>query len=82
MLDGLKSLVYRDRTNDVIMEATADTDIKDMFLDDMDVVVLGAENDPQIKRLIDSIPAYEEADGEFASKIAAITESALFDLDN
>lgn len=80
MLDGLKSLVYRDKTNDIIMEATYDTDVKDIFLDDMDAVVLGAENDPNIKRLIDQIPAYEETDREFEQKIEAITESALFDL--
>ncbi len=81
MLDGLKSMVYRDKTNDTIMEAALDTDVKDIFLDDLDSVVLGAENDPQIKRLIDQIPAYEETDREFEQKIESITESALFDIE-
>ena len=81
MLDGLKSLVYRDKSNNIMMEAALDTDVKDIFLDDMDSIVLGAENDPTIKRLIDQIPAYEETDREFEQKIDSITESALFNLE-
>lgn len=81
MLEGLKAAVYRDKSNDIVMEAAMDGDVKDLFLDDMNMVVLGAENDPKIKKLIEQIPAYEETDRDFESKIDSITESVIFDIE-
>lgn len=77
MLDELKSAVYRDKTVDILMEAVGGSDVRDMFLDSIEFSVLGAENDPQIKHLIDEIPAYEETDPAFEKELQAVTESFI-----
>lgn len=35
-------------------------DVKDMFLDDPDAIVIGAENDPEVAKFVDSIPVDDE----------------------
>lgn len=59
---------------DAIMESN--TSVKDLFLDEPDVALIGAENDPKIKGLIDRLPEYDEDGGdEIAEKVDALTES-------
>lgn len=80
MLKALKEQLRQETATDLVMEATANTDIRDVFLDSIDAVVLGAENDPQINALIGKIPEYDENDTEFAREIEALTESAVLEL--
>ena len=62
MLTTLKSMMRTDvefKTSlesamEVISEST--DDIEDIFLNDTDAMVIGAENDPVIKKLVDAIP--------------------------
>lgn len=50
MFNGaLESALYR------LTEST-DDDIKDIFLDDPEAIVIGAEDDPKIEKIVDSIP--------------------------
>lgn len=81
MLEVLKEQLKTDTTSDLVMEAAAGSDIRDVFLDNLDTVVLGAENDPAINKLIDRIPEYDDIDPEFAKEVEALTESTLLVLE-
>lgn len=77
MLDELKRAVYRDKTDDIAMEAVGGSDVRDLFLNSIELSILGADNDPEIKHLIDTIPAYEETDPAFEKELRAVTESIV-----
>jgi hypothetical protein len=78
MLNSLKQEINRQNLENGLMEsmtnAAGDESIKDVFLDDLDVAVLGAENDPKVKELVDSIPEYDD-EAEIQGKIDSLTES-------
>jgi hypothetical protein len=84
MLIGLKKAINEHRRaelfNDVLLENSADQ-IKSMFLDDPDVVTIGAENDPEIKSLVNDLPEYggeeEEIEDEIKSVSESLTETSL-----
>lgn len=63
MLEGLKRDIARDKMSDILFEVATrtkgDESIKDAFLDDPEMQVIGAENDPEINKLIAMIPEYE-----------------------
>lgn len=80
MLVELKKAINEHRvgefTTEVMLEKSAS--IKDVFLDDPDAVVIGAENDPEIAKLVKDIPAYEEDDDEeIKEEIKAMTEGLI-----
>lgn len=75
MLEVLKEQLRVDKTTDLVMEATQNQEVRDIFLDGLDSVTLGAENDPSINSFIDKIPMYDEYDPEFAKEVEAMTES-------
>ena len=77
MLDVLKEQLRVDETTDLVMESSNDDNVRDMFLDDVDLAVLGAENDPEINSLIDKIPPYKDNDKNVEKEIEAISESAM-----
>jgi uncharacterized protein (DUF1778 family) len=83
MLDRLKSDIARQKHNDFVMEAAVksasdhDSDIKDAFLDDPDMAVMGAENDPEIAKLVDQIPEYEGQDEVSDEEIERLEESFI-----
>lgn len=81
MLEVLKEQLREDKTTDLVMEAVQTQDVRDIFLDGMDAVTLGAENDSSINSFIDKIPMYEEYDTEFAKEVEALTESSLLELE-
>lgn len=69
MLENLKRHLYEENETSSALEAAAerladdDEDIEDAFLDaeaDPDAVVVGAENDPEIAKLVDEIPADDD----------------------
>ena len=41
-------------------EGLTSPDVKDMFLDDPEALVLGAENDPEVAKFVESIPVDDE----------------------
>jgi hypothetical protein len=60
MLNALKRAIRRNKETDFIMEAAIEdietTSIKDMFLDDVDSYLNGAEDDPEIAKLVAQLP--------------------------
>jgi len=64
MLNNLKKSIRENQNREFVTEATikhtTDDDIRDIFLNDdlMD----GAEDDPEITKLIDKIPEYGDAE--------------------
>jgi hypothetical protein len=81
MLNNLKREIKRQEMSQVMMESfssnATDNAIKSVFLDDVDTAVLGAENDPEIKALVASIPEYDEQDEELELEIHTLTESLI-----
>ena len=64
MLTELKKIMYQDNFG-TALEAAADSvvdddEVRNDMLDDLDVTVVGAENDPEIKELVDNIPVDDD----------------------
>ena len=64
-----------------LSEMDVTDDIKDEFLDDPEVMVIGAENDPKIAALIDKIPEDDDADEPTEKDLDKI-EEAMFDYES
>lgn len=64
MLNLLKrDLVAKENATSVpniIMESLGNDDIRDAFLDDVDLVLLGSENDSKVEQEIAAIPEFNE----------------------
>lgn len=83
MLNSIKAAIGKENVEDMVMEAatrpSSDEMVKSAFLDSYDVGVVGAESDPKIQGLLETIPEYEEE--EEASKLTLdlknLTESFL-----
>ena len=45
---------------EIMMESAINDDIRDAFFDDIDVALIGSENDARVEREIASIPEYNE----------------------
>jgi hypothetical protein len=79
MLIDLKKAINEHREgnfpSEAILESTSS--VKDAFLDDPEVALLGAENDPEIAALINDIPGYDDGvdDAEMKKNVEALTES-------
>lgn len=81
MLQNLKRELNKTRDNDMILEAAAkgavEDNFKDAILNDLNFIVMGAEKDPEIRSLIESIPEYDEDDEDVQNEIDSLTESLL-----
>jgi hypothetical protein len=79
MLNNLKRQIKQEEMSNVLLEAmtTGDQDIKDLFLDDVQLAVLGAENDPEVKELVQSIPEYDDHDEDVIAQIESVAESLM-----
>lgn len=86
MLSELKKEIQRSEAAEVLNEAmigdAKDDAIKDALLDDIDFNVAGAENDPQIAKLVEEIPEYdndgdEDGDLHAESTMSKLTEGLL-----
>lgn len=80
MLTAIKEMLMEEKRLEngykAIVE-NSDRVVRDMFLDDIETVVDGAENDPEIKALIETIPEYDEEDDILETEIEAMTESLI-----
>jgi len=81
MLEGLKKDIAREKNSTFVFEAMtesmSDDDIKDAFLDDEEVLVLGAENDPEIAELADAIPEYDEDNQDIDAELENLQENFI-----
>lgn len=80
MLTHLKKQIANERNVEVLQEAlsgrtNADDLIKSAFLDNWEADLLGAETDPKVKALVESVPQYDDHDEDVAKDIKALTES-------
>ncbi len=79
MLLSIKHDICMERYNVVLEEMTDyfdGMDIRDSFLDDVDTVTMGAEDDPEIEKLIEKIPEYD-SDSATEEMIDKLTESYI-----
>lgn len=81
MLENLKRTIREDIYGSSLLEAAAeqisqdDDDIRDTMLDDPDAIIIGAENDPEIEKIVNSLPDTVIEDDEVTTKdIEKITE--------
>ena len=80
MLTTLKAKMRNDVEFGTSLEAASEyisennDDIKDVFLDDFDALVIGAENDPEIAKLVDSLPDDPDVEVVTASDIEKIED--------
>lgn len=84
MLESLKRTIH-DEHFVTAMEAAEekvlnnDDDIKSAFLDDPEQLIDGAEDDPEIAKLVEKIPEDIEPEDEVTEKdIAKVTESYIW----
>lgn len=80
MLNNLKNAIKQEEMSNALLESmtsATDSDVKDLFLDDISVAVLGAENDPEIKNLAQSIPEYDDHDEDVAAQVESLVESLI-----
>lgn len=83
MIRDLMNQIAQDEMSAAMESSLADVTsnkIRSAFLDTVGFDVVGAEDDPEIKALIDQIPEYE--DGVDENELRAQTESFLAELPN
>jgi hypothetical protein len=80
MLTELKNAIRQQELTTFVMEETAmrstDDDVRDLFLDDIDNILDGSEDDPELAKLADEIPEYDDDDITDAD-IEKLTESLI-----
>lgn len=80
MLSRLKKEIKQREMAEMMLESLttkSDEIIKSAFLDDFTADVLGAENDPEIKQLVELIPEYDDHDDQLEMEILSLTESLM-----
>lgn len=81
MLDTLKEAIRRDSETlsdfELATENMEMDDIRSAFLDDPETLVIGAEEDPEIKRIVDQIPEDKSLDEPTESEIDKMVESFI-----
>lgn len=80
MLNRLKKEIKQRELAELMLESLttkSDEIVKSAFLDDFAADVLGAENDPEIKQLVETIPEYEDHDDQLEMEIFSLTESLI-----
>lgn len=82
MLTNLKAMLESadgviDDVYDLALAQGNDDDIKSSFIDDPSSVVIGAENDPVIKKLINAIPESDDMSDIKGADLNKLIESAI-----
>jgi len=84
LIEGLKKALRSEENENFLFDAIlenaseASDEVRDAFLDDIDYVVIGAENDPEIKALVETIPEYsgsEVEEAEVEQEISTLVEN-------
>lgn len=76
MLNDLKKTLQDENDSNFELESILEStlDIKDVFLDDPETALIGAEDDPEIEALVDKVPEYSD-DPDVKEDIESLTES-------
>lgn len=82
MITTLKAMLESDTEvidnicdDEMIADQADKTNVRDMFLDDPNAAIIGAEDDPEVAKFVASIPEDEDGKNATAEDIAKITES-------
>jgi hypothetical protein len=80
MLSNLKKEIKRQENTEAMLESMvapsrAEESIRNAILGDVRMDVLGAENDPEIKALVENVPEYDDHDEDVEMEIASMTEA-------
>ena len=82
MITTLKAMLESDTEvidnicdDEMIADQADKTNVRDMFLDDPNAAIIGAEDDPEVAKFVASIPEDEDGKHATAEDIAKITES-------
>lgn len=75
MLESAEDMI--DDVYDLALAQGTDDDIKASFIDDPSIVVIGAENDPTIKKLIDAIPGSDDLSDIKNTDLNKLIESSI-----
>jgi|HigsolmetaAR204D_1030405.scaffolds.fasta_scaffold00539_17 hypothetical protein len=82
MFNDLKKSIHKykeqESVNDSVLENSVD--VKDIFLNDPDIAVIGAENDPEIKKLVSNIPEYDHDNEDIEEKVENVVENMLVEI--
>lgn len=82
MFNDLKKSIHKykeqESVNDSVLENSVD--VKDIFLNDPDIAVIGAENDPEIKKLVSNIPEYDYDNEDIEEKVENVVENMLVEI--
>jgi len=82
MFSDLKKSIHKykeqESVNDSVLENSVD--VKDIFLNDPDIAVIGAENDPEIKKLVSNIPEYDHDNEDIEEKVENVVENMLVEI--
>lgn len=81
MFDTIRNSVSYNNNDTELMLESVDTDVRDRMLDDPEAVVHGAEADPKINELLESIPEDDEGEPITAEEINKLSEGA-YDFDD
>lgn len=78
MLTFLKESINKEKEDEFLTSVLMENKIaKKIFLDDLDSAVIGAEQDPGIKTLVDTIPEYDDNDELIEAEINSMVESLI-----
>lgn len=77
MLENLKKTLRQEEMTDLLTESVSrkrgEDYVKSVFLDNVGLEVLGAENDPEVKQLADKLPEYDDHDESVEAAVEAET---------
>lgn len=82
MFDTIRTEVqYNQNDTELMLESVESADVRDRMLDDPEAVIHGAEADPRINELLESIPEDDEGEPLTAEDVKKLSEATLNDVD-
>ena len=83
MFESIRNEVqYNQADTELMLESVESADVRDRMLDDPEAVVHGAEADPKINELLESIPEDDEGEPLTAEDVKKLSEATLQDADD
>lgn len=83
MFESIRNEVqYNQNDTELMLESVESSDVRDRMLDDPEAVVHGAEADPKINDLLESIPEDDEGEPLTAEDVKKLSEATLNDADD
>lgn len=83
MFESIRNEVqYNQNDTELMLESVESSDVRDRMLDDPEAVIHGAESDPRINELLESIPEDDEGEPLTAEDVKKLSEATLSDVDD